>query len=104
MLSYPRREDHKLHEDYEELKCCAVCRHVFEWYEYDSQPFYYCHRDGSKRPLCQSVAMGEVVDWYNNRAGSANANAAWDKWASKRQVEPYGWCPSYRECYTEDKE
>jgi hypothetical protein len=103
MLLYPRREDHKLHEDYEELKCCANCDHMFEWYEHDGGVFYYCHIDKSKRPGCCSVAMGELYSWDSSDEERSKYMDEWDEWASKRQVQAWGLCPDHKEkCYTED--
>tara|TARA_R110000744_G_scaffold64675_5_gene133075 strand:+ start:594 stop:887 length:294 start_codon:yes stop_codon:yes gene_type:complete len=78
---------------------CHNCKHVFMKYDYDEGPCYYCHLDGTERPLCMSVAMdGESVE-DNTVEGEVfhEAFQKWHKWADARGVAAWGICDSYEE-------
>ena len=74
--------------DYCRAKCCANCKHVFVYHEYDSGPSYYCTLEAEKRPLCGSVLMKEEHE-------PGYDYGAWIKWEMENEVRCGGVCSSY---------
>ena len=79
---------------YQELDCCVNCKHVFVKQEYDDGEEYFCHLDGSERPLCGSVAMGESI-CLGDESEYVKASHKWEKWSQEREVVAWGKCSNY---------
>jgi hypothetical protein len=73
-------------DSYREQDGCPHCAHVFRYDEYDEEPIYFCHVDGSKRPRCGSGAMDESQPW------NKMLSAAWCMWSTPRAVRSLGVC------------
>ena len=81
---------------YQKLECCVNCKHVFVEKEYDEDNTYFCHLDGSERPPCGSVAMGEYHDFgIGNKSEYVKASHRWEKWSQEREVVAWGKCSNY---------
>ena len=74
---------------YREQPSCATCEHRFVRTEYESGPCYYCQVDNKPRPLCGSVAMGEIL------GSDDDAWDEWEKWAEPREVSSRGICDEH---------
>jgi len=108
--------------NYREQPGCETCGHVFTKREYESGPYLYCHKDGSKRPLCGSIAMDaerfpdrqpralpkiwsdmtvEEQDaamdheYELNHRSWCRYNDAWEAWADPREVDARGVCDKW---------
>lgn len=88
-------------KDYSELNCCAICKNVFKYIEYDNPYSYYCTLGTKERPKCGSVALAEYFGApleYNNRKNEKvqmREVKKWDKWSAKNEVRAWGICSDF---------
>ena len=82
-------------KNYRNQPSCVECVHVFMLEEYDTGPEYFCHSDGSVRPPCCSVRMGE---WDSTESDDAEPSQydKWREWSEHRQVTERGICDFYQ--------
>ena len=70
---------------------CHNCAHGVRIFDYDDELGHYCARNAPPRPPCGSVAMGESRP-YTSDADDEAWYVAWEAWADKRAVMPWGKC------------
>jgi len=75
--------------------CCANCKHVFVFEEYDDGPSYYCTRGAGKRPLCGSILMKEYKNGFVSRKNAIYDFDKWAEWSLKNQTRASNICDSF---------
>lgn len=102
---------------YKKQHSCQDCGHVFRMYEYEGASQFFCHFDLLKRPLCGSVAMGEVFperapfkknkeysemsaeerahEYELNHRSWARYERKWEAWSEPRAVDACGICDKW---------
>jgi hypothetical protein len=90
---------------------CWNCQHKFIWSQQDEDPVYYCHEDGSKRPLCDTY--NESISTYIEKKGFTfltgnkkkekqyydemiRLDELWKNWAKEHLVQQSGICSEHR--------
>jgi hypothetical protein len=78
---------------------CYCCSFSFVRYEYDGCNQYFCFFSDPDRPICMSVAMGEMPEDFHKKRNFkvyAMALKEWSKWAEENKVEPWGICDKFQ--------
>ena len=110
--------------NYREQPGCETCGHVFTELEYESGPYFYCHKDRSKRPRCGSGRMKEgfherkpkelkkdTKSWSDmtkkeqeaamereydlNHRSWCRYSDKWEAWSEPREVDARGICDAW---------
>jgi hypothetical protein len=72
---------------------CHMCKHRFEYCDYDSGIEYYCNLNGD-RPKCGSVELKEQFDFDNNQKCDSEMDI-WAKWEEENKIKPWGICNKF---------
>lgn len=79
---------------------CHNCSLVFIKYDYDQFNEYYCTYNTGERPMCFSVAMGEILnqegkDYKKDEEEYEQHYKLWDDWSKDIEVQPWGICDKW---------
>jgi len=72
---------------------CKYCKFAFTQTEHEESPNYFCHIDGSKRPKCGSILMGE--SFLNGKPSFDIQWNIWITWSDPREVDECGTCKEF---------
>lgn len=84
-----------LPEDYHTQNGCYNCIHVFEHWEFDEGPFFYCTLNAPPRPYSGDKKLGEEFASDDDTANPSYPRSGWEvwrEWSNGRRVLEFCIC------------